>query len=129
MRDEQPRLHDYLLWEDLGQRELQKPHLKAIAHRCLFESLRKIARLLLCKRNHQHKEDEQVQPLAERWYESARACCARGNRADGVPGPFASTIERCRQNVAQFSVVFTIPTASVLECFRTIGRFYIFPYP
>jgi hypothetical protein len=39
----------------------------------LLESLKKVARLLLCKRNHRHKEDEQVQPLAERWYESARA--------------------------------------------------------
>ncbi len=39
----------------------------------LFETLRKIAGLLLCKRNHQHMEDEQVRPLAERWYESARA--------------------------------------------------------
>ncbi|KAL2787701.1 hypothetical protein BJX66DRAFT_327696 [Aspergillus keveii] len=47
---------------------LQRP-----ADDSLFESLRKIARLLLCKRNHQHMEDEQVQPLAERWYESARA--------------------------------------------------------
>lgn len=39
----------------------------------LSESLRMIAELLLCKRYHRHKEDEQVRPLAERWYESARA--------------------------------------------------------
>jgi hypothetical protein len=51
----------------------------------LFESLRKIARLLLCKRNHQHKEDEQVQPLAKRWYESARASHAVGQHARDSP--------------------------------------------
>jgi hypothetical protein len=34
----------------------------------LLESLSKIARLLLCKRNHQHKEVEQVQPLVNSWY-------------------------------------------------------------
>ncbi|KAJ1713205.1 hypothetical protein NYO67_4607 [Aspergillus flavus] len=39
----------------------------------LLESLKKIARLLLCKRNHQHQEGEQVRPLATRWYESGRA--------------------------------------------------------
>ena len=47
----------------------------------LFESLRKIAGLLLCKRNHQHMEDEQVRPLAERWYESARASRVVGQHA------------------------------------------------
>ncbi|KAL3468686.1 hypothetical protein BJX99DRAFT_242931, partial [Aspergillus californicus] len=47
----------------------------------LLESLRKIARLLLCKRNHQHKEDEQVQPLAMRWYQSARASRVVGRHA------------------------------------------------
>jgi hypothetical protein len=51
----------------------------------LFESLRKIARLLLCKRNHQHKEDEQVQPLAKRWYESARPSHAVGQHARDSP--------------------------------------------
>jgi hypothetical protein len=55
---------------------LQRP-----ADDSLFESLRKIARLLLCKRNHQHKEDEQVQPLTERWYESARASRAVAQHA------------------------------------------------
>lgn len=39
----------------------------------LLESLKKIARLLLCRRNHQHQEEKQVRPLAKRWYESARA--------------------------------------------------------
>lgn len=47
----------------------------------LFESLSKIARLLLCKRNQQHKEEEQVQPLAKRWYESARASGVVGQHA------------------------------------------------
>lgn len=58
-------------------------HLQLLAQRpaddCLFNSLRKIARLLLCKRNHQ--EDEQVRLLAERWYESARASRVVGQRA------------------------------------------------
>lgn len=35
-------------------------------------SLRKIAWLLLCKRNHQHQEAKQVQPLVEHWYKNAR---------------------------------------------------------
>lgn len=47
----------------------------------LFESLRKIAGLLLCKRNHRPKEEEQVRPLAERWYESARASRVVGQHA------------------------------------------------
>ncbi|KAL4912590.1 hypothetical protein BDW62DRAFT_194273 [Aspergillus aurantiobrunneus] len=55
---------------------LQRP-----ADDSLFESLSKIARLLLCKRNHQHKEDEQVRPLATRWYESARASRVVGQHA------------------------------------------------
>ena len=55
---------------------LQRP-----ADDSLFEPLSKIARLLLCKRNHQHKEEEQVQPLAKRWYESARASGVVGQHA------------------------------------------------
>ena len=61
----------YLLWL-LAQRP---------ADDRLFESLRKIARLRLCKRNHRYKEDEQVRPLAERWYESARASRVVGQHA------------------------------------------------
>jgi hypothetical protein len=60
---------------------LQLLALRRPADDSLVESLRKIARLLLCKRNHQHKEDEQVQPLAERWYESARASRAVAQHA------------------------------------------------
>ena len=37
----------------------------------LFESLEKIARLLLCRRYHQHQEEDQVQPLVERWHKNA----------------------------------------------------------
>lgn len=60
-------------------------HLQFLAQRpaddCLFESPRMIAELLLCKRYHRHKEDEQVRPLAERWYESARASRVVGQHA------------------------------------------------
>ena len=38
----------------------------------LVPTLSKIARLLLCKRYHQGKEDEQVQPLVKHWSDSAR---------------------------------------------------------
>ena len=55
---------------------LQRP-----ADDSLVESLRMIAELLLCKRYHRHKEDEQVRPLAERWYESARASGVVGQHA------------------------------------------------
>ncbi|KAL3490672.1 hypothetical protein BJX62DRAFT_225783 [Aspergillus germanicus] len=67
---------DRSVWDPIQLLALQQP-----ADDSLFESLRKIARLLLCKRNHQHKEDEQVQPLAERWYESARASRAVAQHA------------------------------------------------
>lgn len=37
----------------------------------ILASLKEIARLLLCIRNHQCKEEAQVQPLARRWYDNA----------------------------------------------------------
>jgi hypothetical protein len=52
---------------------LQLLALRQPADNSLVKTLRKITRLLLCKWNHQHKEDEQVQPLALRWYKSAWA--------------------------------------------------------
>ncbi|KAL2838678.1 hypothetical protein BJX68DRAFT_279739 [Aspergillus pseudodeflectus] len=64
---------------------LQLLALRRPADDSLVETLRKIARLLLCKRNHQHKEDEQVQPLAMRWYESARASRAVGEHGRDSP--------------------------------------------
>ncbi|KAL2835957.1 hypothetical protein BJX68DRAFT_274812 [Aspergillus pseudodeflectus] len=64
---------------------LQLLALRQPADDSLVETLHKIARLLLCKRNHQHKEDEQVQPLAMRWYESARASRAVGEHGRDSP--------------------------------------------